>query len=277
MSKKNKNNTLLWRLEGEHLPEASYLFGTMHVKDQRAFGMLDTIYSCINECASFATEFNLEEANHRLGSTAMDLPDGKTLDQLIKPKVYRKLQKIFIKTTGLDLDLFKNVRPLLITSLLSERILSEDMPTSLDETLWQYARDQEKIVLGIETYEEQIAILQRIPIEYQLKSLIWAGKNFKRFRRQLLKMTSMYEEADLQKLHKAARKSAKGLRKSAKGLRKIMIYDRNIVMADRIIQMTKEQSLFAAVGAGHLGGKKGVLKLLKERGLKVKGVRINRD
>lgn len=227
--------------------------------------MIDEVHACIRECNAFATEFNLEEANHRLAANIMDLPDGQTLDQLIKPKVYKKLQKIFRKATGLDLALFNKSKPLLITNLLSERILSEDMPDSLDASLWQYAREQGKIVLGIETYEEQLAIMEKIPLDYQVQSLIWAGKHFKRFRRQLIKMTEQYEEANISKLYKAARKSAKGLRR-------VMIYDRNVVMADRIEQIAAEQSLFAAVGAGHLGGKKGVLRLLKHKGFVVSPV-----
>jgi uncharacterized protein YbaP (TraB family) len=40
-------------------------------------------------------------------------------------------------------------------------------------------------------------------------------------------------------------------------------------MAERIIKLSADQSLFTAIGAGHLAGKKGVLRLLKKAGLKV--------
>ncbi|MGB0863917.1 MAG: TraB/GumN family protein [Saprospiraceae bacterium] len=38
--------------------------------------------------------------------------------------------------------------------------------------------------------------------------------------------------------------------------------------------MVQEQTLFCAIGAGHLSGKKGVLKLLKDKGYKVKPVKL---
>ena len=93
------------------------------------------------------------------------------------------------------------------------------------------------------------------------------GKRFKKHRKGLLKMTEQYQKAEIKKLYKS------GL-KSAKGLKKLLIYDRNLIMAERFYTHIKEQSMFYAVGAGHLGGEKGLLRLLKKRGLKVKPVQL---
>ncbi len=269
---KKKKRTLLWAIEpGAELlaaglvPETSYLFGTMHVRDQRAFGYLEQVYGKIEQCNAFATEFNLEEISSGAGLGMMDLPEGQYLEDFFSPKKYEKLKRIFAKTTGIQLDFFRRSKPLLVTNLISEALLSKDMPHSLDESLWRYARDQDKVLLGLETYAEQLAILQKIPLEYQVKSLNDIGKNFKRFRRQLLGMTETYAEANLQKLYQQARKNAGGLRK-------ILLYKRNRVMADRIEEINREYSLCCAIGAGHLGGKHGVLRQLKKRGYQVRPV-----
>jgi uncharacterized protein YbaP (TraB family) len=78
-------------------------------------------------------------------------------------------------------------------------------------------------------------------------------------------MTTLYLEGDIQKLYKATKKG------SGK-LRKILLFNRNKIMANRIDQFAKEETFFAAIGAGHLGGEKGVLRLLKLKGWKVKPV-----
>jgi len=264
-----KKSSLLWRLEGSQWSAPSYLFGTMHVKDQRAFGFIEEVFKRIDACQTFATEFNLEEAAHQTQSDAMDLPEGYTLEELLGAKKFKKVGKVFQKATGLDINHFNNCQPILISNLMSESILSADMPLSLDETLWKYARSNDRVVLGIETFQEQLEILKKIPLEYQVKSLLDIARNFKSYRKQLLKMTGMYESADLHQLHQSARKSVKGMRK-------LMLYNRNVIMADRIAKMAAEQSLFAAVGAGHLGGKKGVLSLLKKKGIKVSPVRMDK-
>ncbi len=234
----------------------------MHVKDLRAFQQRALVYKKIDACEAFATEFSLDEMKLNTSENLMDLPEGMFLSELIPAKAYKKIGKLFTSLTGMDLILFDRSLPMLISNMLSEGVLSSDMPHSLDESLWEYAREQDKILLGIESFEEQIEILQKIPLDYQVKSLIWTAKNVHRFQKQLLKMTRLYETADLRKLYKAARKNAKGLRK-------ILLFDRNQVMAERFALIAKEQSICYAVGAGHLGGKKGLLRLLKKQGFKI--------
>lgn len=258
-----KKKTLLWSFEWEG--ELSYLFGTMHVRDQKAFGFLEQVYEKIDACAAFATEFNLDEMNQQATADLMDLPEGITLESLFSPKKYKKINKVLQKATGLHLGFFQNSLPFMVTSLISESVLSKDMPYSLDESLWRYARDKEKLLFGLETYSQQIKIVKQIPLEHQVRALSGIGRNFKKFRKQLLQMTEVYAEADIHRLYKDARKNAQGMRK-------ILLYDRNQTMTDRLLEITSEHRICCAVGAGHLAGKKGILKLLKNAGCKVRPV-----
>ncbi len=260
-----RKNSLLWTISGEALPATSYLFGTMHVKDHRAFRYEALVKAAISQCAAFATEFSIDEMLAQPQSQAMFLPADQSLDQLLSEKKYNKLKKVIQKRTGLDVSMFNHTKPLLLINLLSEQLLSADRGVALDQYLWQFARQEGKLLLGIETYEEQLLILEKISIRHQLKALMEIVKNFKRFRKQLLKMTCMYEQGDLQRLHQAARNSIGGMRK-------VLLHDRNYLMANRIYRLASEQSLCAAIGAGHLGGGKGVLRLLKKKGLTVKAV-----
>ena len=263
--KKNKKS-LLWKIESPDYPKPSFLFGTMHVKDQRAFHYESIVFTKITLCEAFASEFNLEDAKIKATSESMDLPDGMRIDELLSPRQFAKLNKIFKKQTGQKLELFIHSQPLLITNILTETILSKDMPFSLDEHLFRFAKQQNKIILGVETFEEQLEILNKIPLKLQLKSLVEIAKNIKRFRKQILQMTKVYESGDIQKIFKSAKRSTKGLRK-------ILLYDRNEIMAHRIGKMVLDQTTLFAVGAGHLGGKKGILRLLKKDGLSVKPVK----
>ena len=57
--------------------------------------------------------------------------------------------------------------------------------------------------------------------------------------------------------------------------RKTLLKDRNIKMASRLEEMSKLESIFCAVGAGHLSGKHGVLRLLKRAGAKISPVKLS--
>ncbi len=260
---KSKKKNLLWKIEGIDTPGVSYLFGTMHLHYQVSFQNLEMVYEKIRECKAFALEFNLNESTSSdMDSNGLYLPEAKTLKDFMPAKRYRKLQKFFLKTTRLNLDSCNHFLPILITNFLTKKIFAEENIASLDERLFEFAKSEDRILLGIETHLEQFEIMKKIPLNYQLKGLMEIGKNIKKFRKNLERTACLYTDGDIQKLYKS-------VKKGAGRMRKVLLFKRNQIMAERISQMVKEQSLFAAIGAGHLGGEKGVLRLLKRKGLTV--------
>ena len=78
----------------------------------------------------------------------------------------------------------------------------------------------------------------------------------------------------LKKLHKKTKELYKLAKKSAKGFRKIILYNRNAIMSERIAKLITEKSICVAIGAGHLEGKRGVIKGLEALDVKVEKVEI---
>ena len=91
---KKKNNSLLWKISGKKNPGDSYVFGTMHVSDERAFTFESLVHEKIRECNAFALEFNLETANINITAEMMNLPGGLTLESMIRPKKFIKINEI---------------------------------------------------------------------------------------------------------------------------------------------------------------------------------------
>lgn len=259
---KPSKQTLLWRLSGNDLPGDSFVFGTMHVRDRRAFSMLESVYKAIVACDAFAAETDLEGLGMIGAVEAFQLPDGQALDILLPVKKYEKLRRILLKAMQVDIEPFKRFKPLVVANLLDERILVRDMPFALDQHLWQYAEEQGKRMLGIETVAEQMQTLMNIPLAYQLQALLAIGRYPAKHRQGLLKAARWYEEARIDQLYRATKSSLRGLRRQ-------MLYDRNRRMAERIELMAGEQTTFCAIGAAHLWGEKGVLKLLKDTNIQV--------
>lgn len=46
----------------------------------------------------------------------------------------------------------------------------------------------------------------------------------------------------------------------------VLVNNRNLVMAGRIEKLAGQRSMLIAIGAGHLGGKKGLIDLLRAKG-----------
>jgi uncharacterized protein len=251
--------SLIWRFNTEGSEKPNYLIGTMHVRDERAFQFEKAFEKAILECTIFATEFNLDEAQAGAVQISMFLPEGDSLKTLMPNKLYQKINTTLLKKMGVELAQFDRFKPLAITNFLTESLLSNDRWQSLDETLWHFAKDNNKILRGIETFDEQLAVLDKMTVADQLKGLKDTMHDLGSFKKQLTKMANLYEQADIEKLYKSAKKSAKGSRK-------LLLYDRNVVMANRIADLTQENSVCVAIGAGHLAGAKGVMRLLKRRG-----------
>ena len=262
----NKKHSLLWGISGKELVAPSYLFGTMHVRDNRAFRNIEFLKECIHNCSAFAAEFDLKDADNQQLQAAAALPDGSSLKDYLNPRIYKKLERLLLKETGHQLEHLKYSSPILLFNLISESQFQKDNTEALDSVLYNMAEEAGKTMMGLETFEEQMSVFSKVNLDDQCRSLKKIATHFVSFKREIKKTAELYIQGDLQKLLKKAKRSIGGMRQ-------VLLYDRNLIMADRFETFATEQSLFAAIGAGHLGGKKGVLRLLKKKGYTIKPVR----
>lgn len=260
-----KKQSLLWSLHREDFPGKSYLFGTMHVCDSKAFGLTEQVEAVLRNCEALATEYDLDTSETLDVDWLANLSIGNTVREVLPEKTWQKLRGMLRKTLGIQLDAFQNTHPFVLVNTISALILSKDMPLSLDEYLWETAKISGKQTIGIETLEEQLAVVKQIPIEAHVKNLVQIAVNFPRYRHQTLKMAEWYASGNLVQLHRA---SVKG----QGNLKRLLLYDRNVVMASRLETLAASQSTLFAVGAGHLTGKYGILRLIKSKGLKINSV-----
>lgn len=261
-----KKQSLLWQIKPKTGDgPVSYLFGTMHVRDPRAFGRLPLAQRHLDACEVFAAEYDLDDDAHLDMQELNRLPDELPLSAWIKPSLWKRIVRT-ARPLGIGEHALQWQHPLALQTLFLETMMQETAPYSVDDTLWRYAREQGKTCTGIETLGEQITVLRQMPFEYFLKSLTDLMSNVSRYRRQLNKMIDWYASEQIDKLYQAARRSARDMRGP-------VLFNRNRNMAERIAEIARTQPLFCAVGAGHLAGKEGVLRLLKHAGFHVAPIR----
>lgn len=253
---------MLWSVRSSDLMAPSYLFGTMHVRDHRAYTFYEQACRCIDQCEAMALEFDLGRMDQDTQAVIMQQVPAQSLEALLPSRKLEKIRKFFLRALSVDIFPLRQLSPLLVSNIINERLLEEDHPIALDEMLWQYARQADKTILGIETYEEQLKVLQKIPPEVQAQSIVAMARHFRQHRRHLLRLAALYAAGNLPQLHQSSKRSLSGMRYP-------MLYRRNAIMAERIGKMIAGQPVFCAVGAGHLYGGKGVLRLLKKQGLSV--------
>jgi uncharacterized protein len=266
---KKKHQTLLWQFQNQNFGKNTegpfrthFIIGTMHSKDNRVFKHIEKNYDKIKLCDVFATEFPLDDAAEIDVQQYMMLPDAETLTSILIPNLHKKTTSLFKKKLGLNLAQFERFSPFFLTTILSENALNADNFLSLDEKMWQFAKNEGKILRGLETLDEQLVVLKKMSVTDHIKGLKDIVTKHDKFRKKLQNMVKLYEKQDIVALFQLSKKSTQANRK-------LMLYDRNALMIERILSLTNEHSLCAAVGAGHLYGKKGILNLLKMKGFVV--------
>lgn len=257
--------SLLWEISTpEKVKEVSHIFGTMHVRDQRAHKWVEVLEPFIVGSSHFFTEIDL--SNREEAPFSLWMPEGESLDDYVSKARWQQAKKFVKKVYNIDLEQLKNVYPIIAVNELTQQLLTEDAPVVLDLALSEIAEREEIPRSGIETWSEQYELMNKITIPEQAGYLFKMIFKHKRFRKQLMKLIKLYEDQDIQGLYK---NSKAGLGR----LRKVMLYDRNKIMTKRIHeQIVERDASFFAVGAAHLGGTKGVLVGLKRMGLRVKPI-----
>lgn len=258
-------NSLLWQISGDSI-KTSYVLGTMHVKSEKAFGRIDQIENLISDCDIFMAEYHLDEVRFVQHPNDFLIPEGLALKDLLKEKKYQKIRNIVQKSFGLDLEQFEYYLPLLIVNIISEAILSKEYQLPLDMHLWQYAKAEGKILKGAETYSSQLEVLNRIKIDDQVKMLKTIAQSPDKFRKKILQMAEWYQDEAIHQMYKHGKKSLGKYKE-------VLLKARNKKISHSFVSNANIESVFMAVGAGHLAGADGILKTFKNIGLKINAIK----
>lgn len=255
--------SLLWKLQGKD-NHVSYLFGTMHIKNDVSYSHTEKAVKAMQTCEAFCAEINLTEAASEMTPDHYFVPNNKKVSDFLSASKFEKIRKTLFKGFDFDLEYYNRLLPIIITNKLTEIILRSEVGKSLDAFLWSEAERIKLQMGGLETMKEQLDILKSLEMKSQIKMLKDLAKDVSKFRKSVLSIEKLYANQDIKLIHKATRKSLGSLRK-------VLLYDRNELMSARIIQ-NLENSTFYAIGAAHLAGNKGVLSCLKRGGVTVKPI-----
>ena len=103
------NNTLLWKIEKKGMP-VSYLYGSMHVKNAKAFDFADSVLLAFNSCKSIALEIHPDSFNLFQITNIEKSINRKFygLDQNLDINLARKIEERLQKESGISFNQIKN-------------------------------------------------------------------------------------------------------------------------------------------------------------------------
>lgn len=259
--------SLLWKISGNGLKKPSYLYGTIHIQDKRAFQFTPEMEKAFKKSKGFAMELIPDVSSASKLMSMMTLKSGK-LSDLFTAEQYAYLEDYFKENCDAPLVLFANYKPFIPYSMVAQGKFKSDMKEALDLHLLKWAKTQKKeSITGLETMEEQVSAIMAIPDTTQARMLWEAAIDTTGEDSDTEKFMAMYEKADLRGLEDAMKEEDMGP-EFEQGL----LITRNHNMADRMVPLMQSRGTFVAVGALHLPGTEGVINLLRAKGYTVEPV-----
>lgn len=264
-------SALLWKIEGDDV-KTSYLFGTIHMIEQDQYFFTNEMEEALKATDELVLEIDLEDAMDLGSQIAMLqkalMKNDTTLQDLLTPDEYNAVKEHFEKM-GIPFFLFERVKPMFLTIFASEDLfsggsLNMDEIKSYELELIEKAKTQNKPVDGLETVEYQMSIFDSIPYKAQAQMLITSISADEAEDSMMDTLIYYYKEQNLVKLDRLLNSDP-----TTNLYRKILLDNRNANWIPIISSKIIERSTFFAVGAGHLAGDYGVIRLLMKEGFRL--------
>lgn len=266
--KKNKNdNTLLWEVSGKNLSKPSYLFGTFHLicKDDIPFG--SQLTTAVQLANTIYMEMDMDDPAMLLGGMMlMNMKGDSTLKKLYTTDEYNKVEIFFKDSLRMSMGMFQKMKPFFLMAMLYPKMLPCKTMSGVEQELMQIAKTSKKEIKGLETMAFQAAVFDSIPYTQQAKELLKTIDSLQAYRKYFDTMVNVYKTQQLKEIEKLFSKSEFGMAEN----QDILLDRRNKNWVVQLKPIMKKESVFVAVGAGHLIGKMGLIALLRKEGYTIR-------
>ena len=271
---------LLWKVSGNGLDHPSYVMGTHHLAPLSIKDSIASLPQAIGQTGQVYGEIIMNDATTNpeiMGKMqqAMMLPAGTTLKSLFTQAEYDTIAAVVKNYIGVDLALFEKLKPVTVTTQLAVALAMKAVKgfnpqEQLDTWFQTQAQQAGKKVGGLESIDHQINVLYNSqPLARQAQLLHCTATHIGQSIDQGVRMTEAYMKQDLDELLAITEEKMNDACDSTPEEMDVLIYDRNADWVRKMPDIMKQTPTLFVVGAGHLPGPRGVLKLLQKQGYNV--------
>ena len=265
VKKASGNNSLLWQINGNGIEKPSYLFGTMHIIPKNDFFLVEGTTEAFDATDVLVMEIDIDiPFKEQLAlASKMIIPNGKNLSHYMPEEDFTKLKSYLIDSIGVSEKRFNKYiqfKPFFLGGLLIKEYVGK--VKSYEEYFEALRKKSNKQFMALETLDFQLSLIDTISIEKQAEGFT-QDELFSEFD----KLLTLYANQDIEGLGK--------LMSDTEGFEELeyeFIVKRNTLWVEKLDKLFPTQSMFIAVGAGHLPGENGVIALLRKIGYSVEPV-----
>ena len=283
------NAQILYRITSDSQQKPSYIIGTFHLEDGSYLDKIPGANAAIDEVDQVYGEVDIKSMTNpdtlAATQTMTMITDGKTIKDVLTAEQFEKLDKYVESLAGTGLSnpvLFQQMgklNPATLDNTLTilgfiKKMQGKFNPNNiLDISIQQTAIQKGKKTNGLETMDFQTRLMFGRPMNEMVEQLMCTIDNKDFFEKQSSLLLDAYHEHDVEKLMEITNQKIGNRCDVTEEYMNELIYNRNCDWVKKIPAIIKDTPTLFAVGAGHLGGEKGVVNLLRKAGFKVEGVK----
>ncbi|WP_333696727.1 TraB/GumN family protein [Flavobacterium sp.] len=260
--------TLLWKISGNGIENPSYLYGTIHITCDNQ--LPTKVVKALNETQQLYLELDLDSPTlQQEMMMGMTMRNGITMSSLSSEEDFKIVDAFLKKNIGFSATMLNAIKPFMVSAMLYPKMIDCQVK-SIENALMEISKNKNQSVFGLETVKEQMEVFETIAYDIQMEELIKTAKSeLVNDRKEMQQVMAIYASEDVDKMVEFSKKSDN---KISSQFDSVLLENRNVNWIPKIIEIAQQKSTFFGVGAAHLGGEMGVIRLLRKSGFTVEPV-----
>lgn len=283
IKEESTSTPVIYKVTKDGVDNTMYLFGSIHVADERAYPLPEIVMNAYNSSDSLAVEFDLisysKDFNAQMASMEiLLLKDGTKVNDHLSEETYN-LMVDYLKENDMYNSMYDYYKPAIHYSLISslQTELSElDSNKGIDMYFLEKAHKDNKEILEVESADLQYNLLGSMPdelYEVLIKSSVLYADQMVKDVNDLYEvwlsgdvdaiLSFMQEEDDTLKDFE----DIENVEMLINNYNKALITDRNITMTNKAIEYFESgKNVFFVVGLAHIIGEDAIARNLENVG-----------
>ncbi|WNO09880.1 TraB/GumN family protein [Teredinibacter sp. KSP-S5-2] len=250
-----------------------FVAGTIHVLSKNDHPLPDAFEKAYSQSNIIVLETDMHElqsaATQRKILQATIYAPGHSLSAKLSKSTHAKLLS-YLNQKELDSTPLLQLRPgmLMVTLTMSELQRLGMGDTGVDAFYAHKAKTENKVLMSLESVDQQINYIANLGKGREDELIRYMLEDLNQLEQTMIKMKSLWRKGDIQALDALANEPMK---RDMPEIHKTILVERNQAWLPSLRRMMQTQDTeLVLVGALHLPGEYGLLKLLEQEGYKVK-------
>ena len=267
---KESEDDCIWKIESDS--NTVYIMGSIHFLKETDYPLDDRFDTCFQDAENVVFELHYDStqtpAFQQYTLLKAFYPEGVTFQGSVSDSTFASVKDKLLEF-GMPIEKLNAFQPWFIAvTMLSLNLqkLGFDPKLGVDQHFFTMAKETQKNIIGLETPEYQLDLLATLGGDDQENFVIQTMDQFDEMESGFRDLVDAWKSGDLKKLNELLNKGFE----EYPALKQSLLIDRNYNWLDEVIGYTKcNEDYLVIVGAGHLAGEEGLIKLLEAQGFTV--------